>query len=44
MEDEPKETQDRDPNEEHFSASTSPGKSSISDIKPGNVYDGEFHD
>ena len=26
IEDEPKETQDHDPNEEHFAASTSPGK------------------
>ena len=39
MEDEPEGAQDHDPNEEHFAASTSPGKSSISDIKPGDFYD-----
>ena len=36
MEDEPEGAQDLDPNEEHFAASTSPGKSLISDIKPGD--------
>ena len=44
MEDEPKGAQDHDPNEEHFAASTSPWKSSISDIKQADFYDEEFHD
>ena len=44
MEDEPKGAQDHDPNEEDFAVSISPGKSSISHIKPGDFYDEEFHD
>ena len=43
MEDELKGAQDHDPNEDDF-ISTSPGKSSISHIKPGDFYDEEFYD
>ena len=43
MEDKPKRAHNQDPNEEHFAASTSLGKSSISGI-PGDFYYEEFHD
>ena len=40
--DKPKEVQNNEQNEEHFAATASPGKSSISDIKPGDFYEEEF--
>ena len=43
-EDKPTESQEDDPNEEHFTASASPGKSSVSDIKPSDFYDEELQD
>ena len=36
--------QEHDPNEEHYTASASPCKSSISDIKPGDFYEEELQD
>ena len=43
-EDKPKEVQNNEQNEEHFAATASPGKGYISDIKPGDFYDEEFHE
>ena len=40
---EPKEVEN-ERNEEHYVASTSPGKSSISDIKPDDFYEEELHE
>ena len=40
---EPKEVEN-DRNEEHYVASTFPGKSSISDIKPDDFYEEELHE
>ena len=39
----PKEVED-ERNEEHYVASTSPGKSSISDIKPDDFYEEDLHE
>ena len=44
MEDEPQGSQEHDPNDKDFAASASPGKSSISDIKPGDFYDDELQE
>ena len=43
-EDKPKEVQNNEQNEEHFAATASQGKGSISDIKPGDFYDEKFHE
>ena len=43
-EDKPKEVQNNEQNEEHFAATAFPGKSSISDFKPGDLYEEEFHE
>ena len=43
-EDKSKEVQNNERNEEHFEASASSGKSSISDTKPGEFYEEEFHE
>ena len=41
-ENKPTESQEHDPDEEHFTASASPRKSSISDIKPNDFYDENY--
>ena len=43
-EDKPKEVQNNEQNEEHFTATASSGKSSTSDIKPDDFYEEECHE